>query len=57
MEEVLAQHNAEALNHFLAYIRDYVLANAAALPPGNVLPWSGLVYHAVSGGDGPSRPV
>ena len=59
VEEVLAQHNAEALASFLAYIRDYVLANAAELPPGNVLPWSRFVYPVVPAPDhdvpGPSN--
>ncbi len=61
VEEVLSQHNAEALASFLAYIRDYVLANAAGLPPGNVLPWSCFAYPAVPAADhdvsGPSNWV
>lgn len=48
VEEMLAEHNAEALDNFLTYIRGYVLANAAALPNGNVLPMSGLSYPAAA---------
>lgn len=48
VEDMLAEHNAEALNNFLTYIRGYVLANAAALPHGNVLPMSGLSYPAAA---------
>ena len=44
VEAVVAEHNAEALDYFLGYIHDYIVANAAALPPGNVLPLSKLCY-------------
>lgn len=50
VEEMLAEHNAEALDNFLAYIRGYVVANVAALPHGNVLPMSGLSYPAAAAG-------
>ena len=43
---LVAEHNAEALEHFLGYIHDYVVANIAALPPGNLLPVSKLHYPA-----------
>jgi len=46
VEDMLAEHNAEALDNFLAYIRDYVLTNFAVLPPGNMLPLSGVSYPA-----------
>lgn len=44
VEQTLEEHNEEALDNFLAYIRGYVLTNAAALPLGNVLPMSRLSY-------------
>ena len=44
VEAVVAEHNAVALDYFLGYIHDYIVANAAALPPGNVLPLSKLCY-------------
>ena len=44
VEALVAEHNAEALDHFLGYIHDYIVANVAALPPGNVLPVSSLRY-------------
>ena len=32
VEALVAEHNAEALDHFLGYIHDYIVANVAALP-------------------------
>ena len=43
---IVEEHNAEALHHFLGYIRDYVEAHIADLPPGNTLPMSGICFPA-----------
>ena len=47
---IVEEHNAEALDHFLGYIRDYVEANIAELPPGNTLPMSGVCFPAGQSG-------
>lgn len=41
---IVEEHNAEALDHFLGYIHDYVEANIADLPPGNILPMSSIFF-------------
>ena len=48
VEQLLAAHNQEAVDHVVTYITNYVLAHKDSLPPANMLPFSGFCFpHTV----------
>lgn len=44
IEQLLAEHNQEAVDHLVDYISKYVSSHLGSLPPANVLPASGFSY-------------
>ena len=42
--QLLADHNQEAVDNLVAYIKAYIASNAEALPPSNIMPLSGFTY-------------